>query len=104
MLGDGYCFGSVDLEKPHRIGSWTEGNISAAKAACEANPDCVGVHYDARTPNFILLAKVGVPGGQDPGNRLCYKYPRPGRCPCSHIQAIRWVHFLDGAALSQQPK
>lgn len=77
MLGNGSCFRVYASEHPHRIGSWTEGSISAAKAACEANAVCVGVHYDAKLPDFVLLAKIGIPGGQDPGRRSCYKYHRP---------------------------
>lgn len=75
-LGAGYCFGRIGTEKSYRIGGWIKGGLSAAKSACEANAACVGVHFDNKLPDFVLLTKVGTPNGQDRGRRSCYKYNR----------------------------
>ena len=92
-LGDGYCFSQISTEKEHRITGWTDGSISDAKANCEANAACVGFHHDASVPDFVLLSKVGTPGGQNDRPRKCYEYIRPTAKPagCSGSMADEFL-------------
>ena len=77
-LGDGFCFaGGQEEEEPHQLHRVRiPGNVASGKEACETDPQCAGIHYDTRTSDYVLLAKLGVPNKQDTGFRTCYTLRR----------------------------
>ena len=78
-LGDGFCFPDRYEEQEHRLTNWQRGTVNDAKAACENDILCKGIHHDNdKDPDFVLLKAVGEPGGQNTGVRSCHKYARPG--------------------------
>lgn len=76
-LGDGFCFATEDTERLYQIHQdWVIADLATAKAACEANVECVGIHFDTNGPDYLLLRRLGTPNNvdNDPvGRRTCWK-------------------------------
>ena len=76
-LGDGFCFATEDTERLYQINQdWVIADLATAKAACEANVECVGIHFDTNGPDYLLLRRLGTPNNvdNDPvGRRTCWK-------------------------------
>jgi len=77
-VGDGICFPKTKLEKPHRIGQWLSGSLERAKAMCVEETECVGIHHDNdKSPDFVMLKKIGTPSNTMAGVRSCWQFDRP---------------------------
>jgi len=77
-VGDGICFPKTKLEKPHRLGQWRSGSLKQAKAMCQEEMECVGVHHDNdKSPDYVMLKEIGTPSNTMPGVRSCWKFDRP---------------------------
>ena len=74
-LGKGYCFqGGDTVEKTYRLtNKWVVADLATAKNACEANLQCVGLHYDATPGDYHLLSRLGTPNNEGAKERTCYK-------------------------------
>ena len=80
-LGDGFCFASEEQERLYQINEdWVVADLATAKAACKANAECVGLHYDTTPGDYLLLSRLGTPDNFEAGERACYKLrENPGR-------------------------
>ena len=73
-LGDGFCFATERREGRYRINEdWIVADLKTAKKACKDSPQCVGMHYDEKFGDYVLLSRLGTPNDQDAGRRTCYK-------------------------------
>lgn len=56
--------------------NWVHASLVDAKAACEAEPRCVGIHYDATSKSFVKLSKLGTPDQDDDATAACKADPK----------------------------